>query len=68
MSNSKSRTLREERGLSIVALSHEIKVNPTVLSLAERRRLVPSKRVREAVSGFFKVSENQLFGSDGLAI
>jgi len=65
---SKARELRQQRGLSIVALSHELKINPTVLSMAERRRLVPSKRVREAVSNFFEVPEAQLFGSDGLAI
>ena len=65
---SKARELRQRRGLSIVAMSHELKINPTILSQAERRQLVPSKRVREAVSGYFKVPEARLFGEDGLAI
>ena len=65
---SKARELRQQRGLSIVALSHEIKVNPTVLSMAERRRLAPSRKFREAVSNFFVVPEAQLFDEDGLAI
>ena len=65
---SKARKLRQQKGLSIVALSHELKINPTVLSMAERRRLAPSKRVREVVSNFFAVPEAKLFGEDGLAI
>ena len=65
---SKARELRQRRGLSIVEMCHELKINPTVLSMAERRRLAPSKRVREAVSEFFAVPEAKLFGSDGLAI
>ena len=63
-----ARRLRIERGMSIAGMSHEIKANPTVLSMAERRRLTPSKRVREAVSNFFAVPEGELFGNDGLAI
>jgi ribosome-binding protein aMBF1 (putative translation factor) len=65
---SMTRELRQKRGLSIVALSHEIKANPTVISLAERRRLAPSKNVREAVSNFFAVPECQLFDKEGFAI
>ena len=65
---SKARKLRQQKGLSITAMSHEIKVNPSVLSMAERRRLAPSRKFREAVSGFFAVPEAKLFGDDGLAI
>ena len=65
---SKARELRQRKGLSIVALSHELKINPTVLSMAERRRLAPSGRVRKAVSEFFAVPEAKLFGDDNLAI
>ena len=53
----KSRILRRERGLSIVAMSHQVEANPTVLGMAERRQLAPSKRVRETVSKFFCVPE-----------
>jgi len=63
-----ARVLRISKGLSITALSHEIRANPSILSMMERRRLAPSRNVREALSLFFSVPENQLFDDDGLAI
>ena len=66
MSNIKN--LREEHGLSIIGLSHELRVNPSTISMSERRRLAPSKNFRAAISGYFKVPDKKLFGADGLAI
>ena len=68
MSESKARELRQQRGLSIVAMCHETRVNPTILGMTERRQLAPSKKVRETVAAFFKVPEAQLFGDNGIAL
>ena len=63
----KVRELREKRGISIVAMSHDARVNPSVLSMTERGRLAPSKNVREAVSAFFGMAEEKLFDTAGFA-
>ena len=68
MSESKARELRKKRDLSIVGMSYEIKVNPTIIGMAERKQLAPSKKVREAVAAFFSVSEEQLFDDNGIAL
>jgi ribosome-binding protein aMBF1 (putative translation factor) len=62
------RALREEQKLSITGLSHQLQVNATVLSLAERRKLAPSARVRKEVCAFLGLSEQQAFDTEGLAV
>lgn len=62
------RELRQEKGLSMAALSYETQVHPTTLSLAERRKLAPGKRVREVISLFLGVPEEEVFDADGLAV
>ena len=65
---SKIRKLREKRGLSIIELSHILLLHPSGLSMTERQKLSASKRVREGVSKFFRVSEGKLFDKNGMAI
>ena len=65
---SNARQLRQQRGLSIAALSHEILDNASTLSSVERRKIAASKNVRRKLSEFFSVPESQLFDTDGLAI
>lgn len=60
--------LRQKRGLSIAAMSFETRVNATTLSLLERRKVVPSSRVREAVSSFLGISDTQAFDGEGFAV
>lgn len=62
------RELRQKKGLSIAALCYETKTHPTALSLAERRKLAPGKRVRDAVCSFLGIPENEAFDTDGLAL
>ena len=68
MTDSRIRTLRKERGLSISKLSRELDINSSILGQAERRQLVPSGGVRQVIAGFFGVGEAQLFGDNGLAL
>ena len=63
----KAREERQQRGLSITALSYEVKINPTIIGMTERRQLAPNKKVKEVLSNFYKIPEDQLFGDDGLA-
>ena len=65
---SKIRELRQQRGLSIAAMSHEARVNATVLGMTERRQLAPSRIARKAVSDFFGIPEAQLFSDGGIAL
>ena len=60
--------LRKRYGLSIAGLCYETRVHPTTLSMVERRKMVASGRVRESVSSFFEIPENEAFGTDGFAL
>jgi ribosome-binding protein aMBF1 (putative translation factor) len=62
------RDLREKQGLSISGLCHQLRLNATTLSLAERRKLAPGPRVRKEVCAFFGISEQEAFDGDGLAV
>jgi DNA-binding XRE family transcriptional regulator len=64
----KIRELRKEKRLTISGLSHQLGLNATVLSLTERRKLVPSGRVKKEVCAFFGIPEQQVFDGDGLAV
>jgi ribosome-binding protein aMBF1 (putative translation factor) len=64
----KIRELREKQGLSISGLSHQLRVNATTLSLAERRKLAPSLKFRKEVCAFFGIPEQQAFDGGGLAV
>ena len=63
-----ARELRQQRGLGVTELSHTLKLNPTTLSLAERRKLAPSKHFKEVLCKYYKVPQEQLFDMNGLAI
>ena len=64
----KIRALRQARGLSIVEFSHEARVNPSVISVVERRRGVASRKVQEAVAAFFGIPKGELFDDEGWAM
>ena len=64
----KIRELRQSRGLSMAALSYRTQVHPSTLSLAERRKLAPGKRVREVISSFLDIPEEEAFDSSGFAL
>jgi hypothetical protein len=52
----------------ISGLCHQLRLNVTALSLAERRKLAPSPRVKKEVCAFFGISEREAFDGDGLAV
>jgi DNA-binding XRE family transcriptional regulator len=60
--------LRQAKGLSIAGVGYETRIHPTTLSLTERRKLAPSPRVRQAVSSFLGVTEDEVFDVEGLAV
>lgn len=64
----KIRELREKKGLNIIEVSHITRINPTVLSQVERRKLAPGKWVCATICEFFGIHENEAFDSDGLAV
>lgn len=64
----KIRALRQARGLSIAEFSHEARVNPSVISVVERRRGVASRRVQEAVAAFFGIPQDEAFDGEGMAL
>ena len=63
----KAREERQRRGLSMTTLSYETRINSTIIGMTERRQLAPGKRVKEVLSNYYKIPEDQLFGEDGLA-
>jgi transcriptional regulator with XRE-family HTH domain len=62
------RKLRKDRKMTISELSHQLQVNATTLSLAERRKLAPSSRVKKEVCAFLGIPEQRAFDGDGLAV
>ena len=66
--DSRIRTLRKARGLTISALSIGAKVNASLLSCMERRKVVAGERVRGAVSAFFGIPQSEIFDQDGFAV
>lgn len=64
----KIKELRQDRGLSIAGLCYETRIHPTTLSMVERRRLAASQRVKEVVSSFLGIPQEQAFDGDGLAV
>ena len=62
------RAERERRGLSIAMLSHGALVNPSVVSVVERRIGIASPQFRRAVSEYFDCPEENFFDSKGFAV
>ena len=66
--DSRIRTLRKARGLTISELSIGAKVNASLFSCMEPRKVVAGERVRGAVSAFLGVSQSEIFDQDGFAV
>ncbi|NLL36545.1 MAG: hypothetical protein GX256_03360 [Fretibacterium sp.] len=62
------RELRQDKGLTMVGLSYETKIHPSILSLVERRKAPASERVREGLSSFLGIPLREAFDDNGLAI
>jgi len=61
------RKRRRALGLSISGVSHEVRVNTSVLSWVELRKLAASPAVRTKLSDFYGEEEGTLFDTTGMA-
>ena len=61
------RELREGRRLSLSDLCRARGLSVSALSQAERRKAVPSRRIRRELSRFYREDETRLFDDEGLA-
>jgi hypothetical protein len=61
------RALWIEQNLSVVALSHKTRLNPSQISECERRRRSAPASLRKALARFYRQQESALFDSGGLA-
>jgi transcriptional regulator with XRE-family HTH domain len=61
------RALRRESRLSLSDLCRARGLNLGMLSQVERRKSVPSKRIRHELTRFYHEDERRLFDDEGLA-
>ena len=61
------RELRERSRLSLSDLCRARNLSLSALSQAERRKAVPSKRIRRELARFYREDEARLFDDEGLA-
>lgn len=64
----KIRALRQARGLTISELSHEVRLDSTLISAIERRRFSASCKYQEALSAFFGIPREEIFDDGGRAL
>ena len=68
MAMTRLREERQRKGLSIATFSHGTLLNPSSVSVVERRKGVASPQFRRAVSEYFGISEENFFDSEGFAV
>ena len=61
------RKARKKLGLSLIALSHETRLHPSVLCQVERSKLVAAPRVKKVLCEFLGLDEKAAFLKNGLA-
>ena len=67
MKESRIRVARKARGLSLIGLSRETEIHPSLLSQVETAKLVPSAHVRAKLCEFLGLGEREAFQRNGLA-
>ena len=53
--------LRQAKGLSMMGVSYETRIHPSILSLVERRKAPASKRVQKKLNSFLGIPLREAF-------
>lgn len=64
----KIRRLRKQTGDNIMVFCYKYRINPSTMSLVERRKLVAGAKTRTLIAHALDVTEDEIFDHEGLAI